>query len=522
MKNVYNNSQALFLNTGPTGPSGITGPTGPQGATGATGATGDIGATGITGAQGETGATGIQGETGATGLFDGYSVVNTFSTNVVAIPNQYYLLNFGGTLTIPPFNPGEFILISALTNYVTVNFTGDSYIINSQLAGGTSNPTLSLLSCTLELTCFYNIGQTYYNITRVSQNSTPSVFTINGVKYSALTKLNDIPDLNISSPITNDVLSYNGSNWVNSVVVGVTGATGAPGVTGATGSIGATGATGASEQVYNKYTTITGLFNQTVTGVANTIYYSNNSTINLPPGSSVALGDLIKIFNVNNTTTVNFPTNTGLQYQGLVLGAGQSFTSIDYSYIELEVINITGSDAYYSPKFSSAWTANYQTKKITQSYSNVDDLKNALISSPVTGEVLSYISPNWENIDPNTLVRKYITGNSNGVISNNQYFYLNGINMNGNEFRTSWLASNNITLRSLYVYLLVPPGIGDSRIFTVRVNGVASSLILIISDNNTTGVVSSDVVVNPGDRISLLQVSVGASGSEGSVNITYT
>lgn len=124
-------------------------------------------------------------------------------------------MNFGGTLTINPFQVGQHLKITAMGNNITVNFSGTSFITNSELAGGTSNPTIQLLWTTLELVCVFNSGQTYYNIVRSSQNHSGSIFTINGSKYSALSDINNITNVNITSPSNGQILSYNGSQWIN-------------------------------------------------------------------------------------------------------------------------------------------------------------------------------------------------------------------------------------------------------------------------------------------------------------------
>ena len=150
-----------------------------------------------------------------------YNVVYTFSTAITAVPNTYYIPAIGGTVTINPFTVGQHIMITAEANYVTVNFNGSSYITNSYLGGGPPvNPSFSLLNATIELICINTSSGTYYELVRVAQShiggSTDSVCSLNGVKISALNKLNDIPNVNITTPTNGQVLTYNGTNWINS------------------------------------------------------------------------------------------------------------------------------------------------------------------------------------------------------------------------------------------------------------------------------------------------------------------
>jgi hypothetical protein len=61
---------------------------------------------------------------------------------------------------------------------------------------------------------------------------------------SGASNLNDLTDVVITSPALNQVLTYDGSNWVNSAAQGGGGGTGATGPQGPQGPAGATGATG--------------------------------------------------------------------------------------------------------------------------------------------------------------------------------------------------------------------------------------------------------------------------------------
>jgi len=191
----YNNVSSKWENVNlPT----ISGPTGPTGATGSQG---------ITGATGPTGATG-------SAVFWNFSTV---STNInPAIANTHYIMPLGGSINIAPLSVGERLLITAEGNTITTTFGGTSFIINWLGSGGVSNPVLTLVNTTIELVCRFNTGQTYYDIVRVSQNNDTSVCTLNTTKISAINNINDIPNVNITSPISGQRLVYNGTNWINS------------------------------------------------------------------------------------------------------------------------------------------------------------------------------------------------------------------------------------------------------------------------------------------------------------------
>ena len=140
--------------TGATGPTGITGDTGPTGLTGATGPTGLTGATGITG---DTGPTGITGATGPTGL--------TGATG----PE-------GGTTTLT--TKGDIL-------------TRDASALARQ-----------------------GVGTNGYFLKADSTQTTGLVWaTIPSVSI-----LDDVGDVIITSAAANQVLQWNGTNWVNATL----------------------------------------------------------------------------------------------------------------------------------------------------------------------------------------------------------------------------------------------------------------------------------------------------------------
>ena len=53
-----------------------------------------------------------------------YTTVFTYATTVTAVANTYYTLNFGGAITINPFNVGDKIMITAGANSTTVVLPG--------------------------------------------------------------------------------------------------------------------------------------------------------------------------------------------------------------------------------------------------------------------------------------------------------------------------------------------------------------------------------------------------------------
>jgi hypothetical protein len=90
------------------------------------------------------------------------------------------------------------------------------------------------------------------------------------------------------------------------------------------------------------------------------------------------------------------------------------------------------------------------------------------------------------------------------------------------ENQAQILCSRNVTLSDLTVYLTTPPSVGNSRTFTVRQNGVNTSLAVTISNNNTTGVTSIPISMSTMDLISLLHTTSGTPSNSvaiASINI---
>lgn len=151
------------------------------------------------------------------------NIVYTGSTSVTAEPNKYYVMIFGGTLTInqAAFDVGDRLQISAISNIVTVNLTGTCFYANMYTAGGTVNPQLQLRNCTVSMTCVFDGGQTYFYITNIEQQyigASTSLCTLNGEKISSTDILNNLRDINITSPANGEILTYSSgtSTWINS------------------------------------------------------------------------------------------------------------------------------------------------------------------------------------------------------------------------------------------------------------------------------------------------------------------
>lgn len=69
----------------------------------------------------------------------------------------------------------------------------------------------------------------------------------------------------------------------------------------------------------------------------------------------------------------------------------------------------------------------------------------------------------------------------------------------------------NARIKALYMYAQVAPGVGNSREFTIMLNGVATGNTVTIADGNgSASDTTLDIAIVPGDELSLRQVEVNS------------
>ncbi len=137
-----------------------------------------------------------------------YVTVYTDAENLETRINTYYYLSSKCNVSICRCVAGDHIRITA-SDSTEITFSDKGYILN--WSPTTSNPVISIKNCTIELVC---VRETYYVIT-TSRQTNDTLFNINGEKQSAISELNDIPGIEVSGASNGQLLSYNGSNWVN-------------------------------------------------------------------------------------------------------------------------------------------------------------------------------------------------------------------------------------------------------------------------------------------------------------------
>lgn len=175
---IYYDSSWIEVGTQPLGPSGPTGPTGPTGLTGATG----IGATGATGPTGDTGPTGLTGATGPTGL--------TGATGPTGLTGATGPTGVAATVSVGTTSDGA-------TGSVTNSGTTGAAVLNFVVPIGATGAT--------------GIGATgATGPTGITGATGPT-----GVFNGSIT----LAQIDTAGAATNQVVSYNGSQYVPSSLV---------------------------------------------------------------------------------------------------------------------------------------------------------------------------------------------------------------------------------------------------------------------------------------------------------------
>lgn len=132
----------------------------------------------------------------------------------------------------------------------------------------------------------------------------------------------------------------------------------------------------------------------------------------------------------------------------------------------------------------------------------------------------------WTNVNPpnGTYISQNYTVNGSGTISGNTSV-ITYLKTSGNtlvENQAQILMSRSGQLVNLYAWLENAPGTSATRRFTIRINGVDSSLLVNIVDNNTNGQNTTDSVsVSAGDLVSVCLYNLNVSSQDGNAIATY-
>ena len=175
-----------------------------------------------------------------------------------------------------------------------------------------------------------------------------------------VTNLDSLTDVVITTPATNQIVQYNGTNFVNNAL---------------------------QDNTYDVDTSCNS--GATVTAAINKTYMCNLGTLNI--GSS-STGAVIKIINSGSALTINF---SGLVYINGVNYFNTSFTSNELMYMEIK--NYFNGTAWMISNLSPRIFYPTTLKYIYYSVSDLDNIRNVTITSPSSGQYLTYNGSIWTN-----------------------------------------------------------------------------------------------------------------------------
>lgn len=145
-----------------------------------------------------------------------FNTIQISSTTQTAAPNTFYDCLYGCTFTISStiMPTGTRIGIFSNNNSVTINFSGANFV---QYRGntGTNNQSITFPNGYIELRCIYNVSSNaYWDLVEIQGH-----LSLGSTKISMLS-MGDLQDTIISSLSNNQVVSWNGSNFINANIGG--------------------------------------------------------------------------------------------------------------------------------------------------------------------------------------------------------------------------------------------------------------------------------------------------------------
>lgn len=186
-------------------------------------------------------------------------------------------------------------------------------------------------------------------------------------------------------------------------------------------------------------------------------------------------------------------------------GSGNSFTF---------TLRVNGADSSLSVVLSDLETLVYAFGDVSVAAGDLVCLKSSPASSPTTSDM------NWVlGFEPTNYGETIMLPNSvSGVVtaSSGRFLSMSGDTQGDttNEFDASLVMPISGTFTGMRGYQINSPGAGNSRIYTLRKNGVNTSMTFTIADSATTGSTSSNsFTVAAGDKVSLIIDEGGATSN---------
>jgi hypothetical protein len=188
------------------------------------------------------------------------------------------------------------------------------------------------------------------------------------------------------------------------------------------------------------------------------------------------------IATIVNTGTLTLPTSTDVLVGRATTDTLTNKTLVDVStffqddlaptkQMQLQLANITAGA-------TRILTINDRNGNIITANADM----NVILTSVTSGQCLQFNGINWLNIDNVSNVQTF---NSNGSIGASQFITSNGVT--NTESSAQFILTKSTKLGNLYISLGTAPGGPNSRLFTVRADGVATTLTVTITGTATTG-----------------------------------
>jgi hypothetical protein len=217
-----------------------------------------------------------------------------------------------------------------------------------------------------------------------------------------------------------------------------------------------------------------------------------------------------------NDITGNVIYNSGLEYTGTTVKAtGNNITLANTANTSSLVMNSTACNINRPLAIQNVVSGNIHTSQltataVTQTYTLPEALPtvNGQLLSSTTGGVQSWVNPT-----------SYISRSTTANMSNNQFFQQAGT-MDASFDKSKTLITSTCTVKALHVAITVDVGAGNSRVFTVYKNGVATAMIITFTTGTLyASTTSNQVSFVAGDFVALFQTATGATASLGQITM---
>jgi hypothetical protein len=406
--------------------------------------------------------------------------LNILSYNASSIFSYYYQIQTSYNSTAGVYQIVKPTSSSGYPSfYPQLEMSVNNYVLSLRLRQKGTIVTFTDISYRIESTGISSVvAQTFSE-----SNTTEPVVIFNSGVYNNY--LQQLIDTNISSPTTNQVLTYNGTKWQNESL---------PSNTNPTYYV----------------TSIT--YNAPTANANYIIQYTGIGMMNftMPPTSSLTTGQIINISTIVGLST-QLNLNTGQYWlvnstasSNPLLSDNPKFINNSISFIFLGSPSTTN---YWVPlSVVSPW---YNSDDYI-GLSELSTLTDVGFSTLAVNDTMSYNGTVWINQQPTPILNQLFYS---GSLASFGTYYLGyqGVTtlQNGNVY----IPINNMKFVSISVLLNVPAGVGNSWTFSLAVNGSASSLSTTLSGSMLSNTSTGSVSVIGGGSGNTYSVIISSTGT---------